>query len=197
MASPDSGSDSGSSRRRLSSERRMRCRCTLASMSARAVRSTIRSWNENRYSRRGPRPGRTKPARIRLRVVAGASCRTRSTSRTLYERIPIAARRNAPSGVALALARHLRRLFDALGCLARPEPRDLGARALGLGEAGTQRLHQIDYLALAGRRSLGYRDLLAFHLLLDGRFDAPAHLVLVGLRVVLLGGLLIDQLLRQ
>ena len=35
----------------------MRWRGTLASISARAVRSTIRSWNEKRYSRRGPRVG--------------------------------------------------------------------------------------------------------------------------------------------
>src|SRR5580658_463050 len=87
MDRPESGMDSGRSRRRLSSERRMR-RCGIfASMSARAVRSTIRSWNEKRYSRRGPRAGCTNPARINLRVVSGASRRTRSTSRTLYERI--------------------------------------------------------------------------------------------------------------
>ena len=53
------------------------------SESARAVRSTIRSWKEKRYSRRAPRAGLTKPALMRLRVMSGESRRTRSTSRTL------------------------------------------------------------------------------------------------------------------
>src|SRR4029077_18138073 len=197
MARPDKGIDSGRLRRRLSSERRMRWRGILASMSARAVRSTIRSWKEKRYSRRGPRAGCTKPARIRLRVVSGASCRTRSTSRTLYERIPIARRRRAPSGVTLVLARHLGGFFDALGSLARTQARDLRAGALGLGEARTQCLHQVDDLAFSGWRCFGHGDLLAFDLLLDGGFAPAAQFVLVRIRIVALGGLLVDELLGQ
>src|SRR5207302_309826 len=46
----------------------MRRAGTFAWMSARAARSTIRSWNEKRYSRRAPRAGFTKPALMRPRV---------------------------------------------------------------------------------------------------------------------------------
>ncbi len=47
-----------------------------------------------------------------------------------------------------------------------------------------------------GRR-LGHRDLLAFDLLLHRGLDARAHVVRVGGRIERLGGLLLDQLLRE
>ena len=48
-----------------------------------SVRSTIRSWNEKRYCRRGPRVGLTNPPLISPWIVPRDSRRTRSTSRTL------------------------------------------------------------------------------------------------------------------
>src|ERR1700680_5156076 len=187
MARPDRGMDSGRLRRRLSSERRMRFLGIFASMSARAVRSTIRSWKEKRYSRRGPRAGWTNPARMRLRVLSGASCRTRSTSRTLSERIPISRRRRAATAVALArLARHLGGLLDALGSLARTQARDLRAGTFGLCETCAQCLHEIDDLALSLRGDFANRNFLARVLLLNVRFDTPAQLVLVEVRIELL-----------
>jgi hypothetical protein len=51
MLRPESGIVSGRWLRRSSSARFTRRAGTLACVSARAVRSTIRSWNENRYCR--------------------------------------------------------------------------------------------------------------------------------------------------
>ena len=87
----------------------MRRRETFAWMSARAARSTMRSWNEKRYSRRGPRVGVTKPTSMRPRMVLRDSRRTRSTSRTLYVCI------GWPGTVSVALA--LRAVFA--GCSTR------------------------------------------------------------------------------
>src|ERR1700755_240647 len=62
-----------------------------------------------------------------------------------------------------------------------------GARSWRAGctarlQAGAQHIHQInDIAALAGRGGLiGQRDLLAFHLLLNGRFHATLELIHVG-----------------
>src|SRR4029077_20868391 len=105
-------------------------------------------------------------------------------------------RRLAASAVALArLASHLGGLLDALGSLAGTQARDLRAGVLGFLQTGAQCLHEIDDLAFALRGDFGNRDFLALDLLLDRRFDAPAQLVLVGVRIELLGGLLIDELL--
>ena len=69
MDSPDSGIASG--RRRLSSlsDRVIRRFGTFAEASAWAVRSTIRSWNENSQALRGLRAGETNPASTRLWMV--------------------------------------------------------------------------------------------------------------------------------
>src|SRR5215469_10591724 len=108
----------------------MRRAGTFASLSAPAVRSTIRSWKEKRYSRRAPRAGLTKPALMRLRVVSGESRRTRSTSRTLYERIPDSVDESRLGVAFTRFTSCLHRRLHALGLLARAEPAHLGARAL-------------------------------------------------------------------
>ena len=60
-------------------------RCgTCAGASACAVRSTIRSWNENSQALRGPRAGDTNPASTRLWMVLRGRRSSRSTSRTPY-----------------------------------------------------------------------------------------------------------------
>src|SRR5882724_5704156 len=71
-------------------------------------------------------------------------------------------------------------LFYALRRLARPELGCRGTRGFGLLQAGAQRLHQVDDLALAFGGDLRNRDFGALHLLLDGRLDPSAQLVLVG-----------------
>ena len=77
---PESGIDAGRCRRSSLTERVMRLFGTLAAASACAVRSTIRSWNENCQLRRGPREGVTNPARTSARMVLRGSRRSRSTS---------------------------------------------------------------------------------------------------------------------
>ena len=59
-----------------------------------------------------------------------------------------------------------------------------------------QRFHQVDDLAAFPRR-FGHGDLLAFHLLLHRCFYARAHLVGISARIEPVGGLLLDQLLRE
>jgi len=82
MARPDSGIASGS--RFLSSriERVMRRAGTLASTSACAVRSTMRSWNEKRHAPRAPRAGVTNPAWTSERMVLRGRRSRRWTSCT-------------------------------------------------------------------------------------------------------------------
>ena len=60
----------------------MRRAGTFAATSACAVRSTIKSWNENWKAPRGPRAGVTNPAPISARIVLRDSPSNRSTSRT-------------------------------------------------------------------------------------------------------------------
>src|SRR5207245_2684905 len=81
---PESGMASGRWRRSCFRDFVIRLGGTFAAASACAVRSTIRSWNENRYDLRGPRSGDTKPALTRLRIVLRGSRSSRSTSRTPY-----------------------------------------------------------------------------------------------------------------
>src|SRR5688572_19083824 len=193
MLRPDSGMVSGRCLRKSSSERRMRRRETFAWMSARAARSTMRSWNEKRYSRRGPRVGVTKPTSMRLRMVLRGRCRTRSMSRTLYDCIGRPGKGLPTTGLACGL----RRLLDALGFLARAELGGRLFRRLGAFQAGAQRLHQIDDLAAALGFDFGHGDLLSFDFLLDFGLDAAAVLVGVRVRIEALGSLLLDQLLRE
>ncbi len=82
MLSPDSGIVSGRWRRNSRIERMIRRGGMLASASACAVRSTIRSWKENRHAPRGPRAGVTKPAAINDRIVLRDRRSSFSTSRT-------------------------------------------------------------------------------------------------------------------
>src|SRR4051812_12539677 len=84
MESPDSGIASGSCRRSSRTERVMRRCGTFASASVCAVRSTIRSWKENRQAPRAPREGDTKPASTRARIVLRDRRSIFSTSRTPY-----------------------------------------------------------------------------------------------------------------
>src|SRR5262245_63703158 len=87
---------------------------------------------------------------------------------------------------AFRLAGRLRRRFlDTLGRLALADLRYRNTRLLGLLETGAQRFHEIDDLALTRRLDLGNRNLLALHLLLDLRLDAPAYFINVGGRIVL------------
>jgi hypothetical protein len=78
--SPDKGIEVGNCARRRRSERRMRVVGTFACTSPCAVRITTRSWNEKRYSRRGPRAGDTKPASIRPRTIERGNPSRRATS---------------------------------------------------------------------------------------------------------------------
>jgi hypothetical protein len=80
---PDNGLTSGSWRRSAFSERVMRAGGTFAAASACAVRSTIRSWNENSQVLRGPRWGATKPALISARIVLRGRRSSFSTSATV------------------------------------------------------------------------------------------------------------------
>src|ERR1700721_300013 len=63
-----------------------------------------------------------------------------------------------------------------------------GLRSAGI-DTGAQSLHQIDDVAAGGRNGrLGQRDLLALHLLLDGRFDASLEFVVILVGVEALHG---------
>src|SRR6185503_19815021 len=166
---PESGMASGRWRRSSRTERVMRLAGTLAATSACAVRSTMRSWNENRHALRGPRAGETKPASIRARMVLRGSRRSFSTSRTPYW-----CTRRCPLFLRCLLPRRLRRL-GLLGGLGLARRLLLQARAQGF--------HQVDHLAAGWLGRLGQGDLLPF--------------VLVGARVESLGGLLLDDLLRE
>jgi hypothetical protein len=77
---PDSGMASGNCRRSAFSERVMRAAGTFDAASACAVRSTIRSWNENSQVLRGPRAGATKPALTSARIVLRGRRSSFSTS---------------------------------------------------------------------------------------------------------------------
>ena len=132
----------------------MRRRDTFAWMSARAVRSTIRSWKEKRYSRAAPRAGFTNPPLISPRMVPRDRRRTRSTSRTLYDcilRRVAAITAWSPCGRPWRAARHA-----SAPCAGRAVVAD-GARGFGLLEAGAQRFHEIDDFAAALRRDLRER----------------------------------------
>src|SRR5471030_888777 len=117
MLSPDRGIESGRWRRSSFTDFVMRRCGTWASASACAVRSTMRSWKENRHALRGPREGETKPAAISVRMVLRGRRSSFSTSRTPYECIGSL---RIVLGFALGLARreHGFRLLRALGRLA-------------------------------------------------------------------------------
>ena len=82
MRRPVSGTSSGSWRRSCTRAFTTLRGGILLASSWSAVRSSITSWNENRYSLRGPRAGVTKPASIR-RVSVPAD--KPSISRTLFK----------------------------------------------------------------------------------------------------------------
>src|SRR6202453_1337370 len=72
-----------------------------------------------------------------------------------------------------------------------------GFRSAGI-DTGAQCLHQVDDVAADGRnRCLGQGDLLALHLLLNGRFDASLELVVIFVRVESLHGQMLDELLGE
>jgi hypothetical protein len=82
MDSPESGMAAGSFSRSDFSALLMRRAGTFAATSDCAVRSTIRSWNENRHALRAPRAGATKPAVTRARIVSRGMRSSLSTSPT-------------------------------------------------------------------------------------------------------------------
>src|SRR5262249_18483420 len=154
-------------------ERVMRRWGTLASASACAVRSTIRSWKEKRHALRGPRVGETNPAAISARMVLRGRRSSFSTSRTPYccmTRLP-RKRSGFFAGLARGGHRRLGHRFRALGRLAGGFR--LGARRRGgaFFQARAERVHEVDDLG-AGLWLFGQRDLLAFDLLLDRGLDA-------------------------
>src|SRR6266581_2170147 len=204
MLSPDKGMSSGRWRRSSLSERVIRFAGTLAAASAWAVRSTMRSWNENRNILRGPRAGETKPALTRLRIVLRGRRSSFSTSRTPYCCMAggpvrsLGLARLLPGGGLLRSG--LRGLSRALGRFARFGFLRRLSRFRGcagfLVQARSQRFHEVDHLR-AALGLLGHRDLLAFDFLLHGGLDAVAHLVLVCAGIEFVGSLLLDQLLRE
>src|SRR5712691_4487504 len=166
MLSPDKGMSSGRWRRSSLSERVIRFAGTLAAASAWAVRSTMRSWNENRNVLRGPRAGETKPALTRLRIVLRGRRSSFSTSRTPY--CCMAGGPVCPRGLAELLSGGLLRgglrdLGRALGRLAgfgllRRLSRFRGCAGF-LVQARAQSLHEVDHLR-AALGLLGHLDLL-------------------------------------
>src|SRR6202171_1773321 len=200
MLKPESGIASGRWRRRSLTDLVIRLCGTFASASACAVRSTIRSWNENSHALRGPRAGDTNSAAINARIVLRGRPSSFSTSPTPYGCIKALL---CVLGLGFdTLARRRRRggrLLRPLGRLARFS---LWLARLGrcrslLLEAGAQRFHEVDDLRASTLGRLGQGDLLAFYLLLHRGLDARAHLVSVYGGVEDGGGLLLDQHLRE
>ena len=70
---PESGIDSGSVARKAFTALAILRLETLEATSACAVRSTMRSWNENRSALRAPRSGATNPAFTSARIVCAGS----------------------------------------------------------------------------------------------------------------------------
>src|SRR4029450_8364620 len=112
---------------------------------------------------------------MRPLIVRRDKRRTRSTSCTLYECI-------STSGV-LSLRRLARRPRGFLDALWRLTWAQLGCRCPGgfaLLQTPAQRFHQVDDLADSRWRTLGDRDFLSLHLLLDRSLNPAANLIHVG-----------------
>src|SRR5438552_8879799 len=168
MFKPESGMASGRWRRSSLRDLVIRLCGTFASASACAVRSTIRSWNENSHALRGPRAGDTNSAAINARIVLRGRPSSFSTSPTPYGCIKALlwglslgfdtlARRRRRGRRSGRLLRPLRRLARFGLWLARLG----GCRGLLL-EAGAQRFHEIDDLRASTLGRLGQGDLLPF-----------------------------------